>query len=560
MKMKKRLFCLVMAGMLTVPTLAGCAAAGVESTAPVTEEKPADEATGEDAKPDNVFASDMFEITIPEDIVDVVEVATSHDRIDVYHKESKEAGFGGLELSVWAVGVPREYAGGPYVKIGQMNGGSGDEYDIVRGSATEIQWDYNLAEMPADFKKLDDAADSIIASVKGINGYTYEEGAGMKGEDLYGDVLAKYVQAVNEDWDADRLEAENMSPEFNYMNIHSNGGLDSIGYAYQDINCDGIDELFVGDMADGEFKGVVYDVYTMVDRSPAHVVSGSARDRYYDYENSFLCNEWSGGAGSYGMDVYVLENNSTEMVFQFGYKYDSYENEEKPWFLTYDQENYESISEDEYDSNTDTTDKYVRFDYTPLSKFEGAGTSSEEGDKTAEAELPPYEYPGPELFYSLLYKYLADEFGPDYPDGQVTIPCPIIVAEDDTDRDDMKLWGNFWIYKYDLNGDTLETAAGGSYPGCIHIKNTDEGYEITGMDIVEDGSGNTASAKKIFGKHYDEYVKSMADEEACEKIRAQIIANYVAANDLPIKAFKDYGWDPVPLPEENIDNFYSQLD
>ncbi len=208
--MKKRLFYLVMAGILTVPMLAGCIPAPVENAAPVNGEKPADEMTGEDVKPDNVFASDMFEITIPEDIVDVVEVETSHDRIDVYHKESKEAGFGGLELSVWAVGVPREYAGGPYVKIGQMNGGSGDEYDIVRGSATEIQWDYNLAEMPADFKKLDDAADAIIASVKGINGYTYEEGAGMRGEDLYGDVLARYVQAVNEEWDANKLESENI--------------------------------------------------------------------------------------------------------------------------------------------------------------------------------------------------------------------------------------------------------------------------------------------------------------------------------------------------------------
>lgn len=42
-----------------------------------------------------------------------------------------------------------------------------------------------------------------------------------------------------------------------------------------------------------------------------------------------------------------------------------------------------------------------------------------------------------------------------------------------------------------------------------------------------------------------------ADSEAKETTRAQIIASYVAANNLKITQYKDYGWDPVTLPEEN---------
>lgn len=183
-------------------------------------------------------------------------------------------------------------------------------------------------------------------------------------------------------------------------------------------------------------------------------------------------------------------------------------------------------------------------------------------DFSVKSEVPAYEYPGPELFYTVLYRYMIDELGQGYPESQVTIPCPVIIAEDESDREDIKIWGNFWVFNYDLNGDTLECASGGAYPGCIHVKTVDdaEGYVVTGMDITEDGSGFDSSAKKIFGKYYDEFMKVNSDEKERETLRAQIISNYVFANNLNIKAYKDYGWDPVPLPEENIDNFYSQLD
>ncbi len=174
-------------------------------------------------------------------------------------------------------------------------------------------------------------------------------------------------------------------------------------------------------------------------------------------------------------------------------------------------------------------------------------------------ELPAYEYPGPELFYSVLYQYLIDELGTYYDHADVAIPCPIIIAEDESDKSDIKVWGDFWYYEYEQKGDTLETTAGGSYPGLIHVKYTDEGYEVTGMEVVGDGSDFDPSAKRIFGDHYNDFLMSCANTEGNEQTRAQIIANYVAANNLPITQYRDFGWDPVKLPEENIDSFYSDL-
>ena len=183
------------------------------------------------------------------------------------------------------------------------------------------------------------------------------------------------------------------------------------------------------------------------------------------------------------------------------------------------------------------------------------------GGGAASGSLPAYEYPGPEIFYSVLYKYIIDEFAGQYPQAQVSIPCPVIIAEDDSDNSDIKVYGNFWIFNYDLKDDILENTSGGSYPGCIHVKTADGGgYEVVSMDIVEDGSDFDSSAKKIFGDYYDKFVKENGDDKLREEIRAQIIANYVAANNLNITAYQDYGWDPVTLPAENIDSFYSNLD
>ncbi len=534
--------------------------------APAESSEESSEATSEDvAQGTSTYSNNYFEITIPEDLAGIVDVEISDDRIDVFHKESKDAGFGGFELSVWAVARPKEYAGGPYEKIGELSNENAEIFDIVRGYPTEIQWDYNLEDMPEDFKKLDEAADAIIASVTGINGYTYMAGAGMKGEDLYNTVLAKYVRAMNEEWDANKCEQEQMSSEFNYEMLSSDGGdpLDKIGYAYKDINVDGIDELFVGPMGIEDFDNITYDVYTMVDGNPTFVISGFARNRFYDYEDNFLCNVGSGGAGHTAYDVYALMSNSTELVYQFGYKYDSYENEQEPWFKTYDQMEYEPITEEDYNKETENLEKgFVKLDFKPLSGNTDAIGLAEYGNdlNASAATLPAYEYPGPELFYSVLYKCIADEFGQGYEAADVGIPSPVIVAVDESDKSDIKVYGDFWYYNYKLNGDTLETASGGSYPGCIHIKYTDEGYEVVKTRIVEDGSNFTDSAKEIFGDYYDDFMKAHSDQELADKTRAQIIANYVAANNLSITQYKDFGWDPVTLPEENIDNFYSALD
>ena len=54
------------------------------------------------------------------------------------------------------------------------------------------------------------------------------------------------------------------------------------------------------------------------------------------------------GVGKCIKNVYDISPNTTELVLQWETKYDAYENEEQPWFISYDGEEWESATEEEY--------------------------------------------------------------------------------------------------------------------------------------------------------------------------------------------------------------------
>lgn len=176
-------------------------------------------------------------------------------------------------------------------------------------------------------------------------------------------------------------------------------------------------------------------------------------------------------------------------------------------------------------------------------EFKKGGEEAESKDSV----LPSYEYTGDNELYAAVYDYIVKEFETYYEKADVGIPCVIIIDTDESDPDDIRVWGDFWYNTYDLDGETLFCKAGGDYPGCIHLKQTDSGYEVSEMEIVGDGSENIPSAKKIFGERYEAYEAVVSDTDNREKVRKQIISDYVKANSLKITAYQDYGWDPVEL-------------
>ena len=122
-----------------------------------------------------------------------------------------------------------------------------------------------------------------------------------------------------------------------------------------------------------------------------------------------------------------------------------------------------------------------------------------------------------------------------------------MVATDESNHDDVRVWGDFWVMNYNLAGDTLKTVSGGSHPGLMHLSKTCGRYEVVSFDAVADGHGYTESAKQIFGDYYDAFIAIASDDEKREMKRGRDLALYVQKHGLHAHCYQDYGWPAVPL-------------
>ena len=383
--MKKRVISL-MTGVMLVLTACGSQAAVPEpadpqeeitQTAGETSETAGEtEQDKEDYLEDTVLSTDLITLTIPDEFKGKTLAKIDGNEICVYDRASNEAGFGGFVFSVIADADKEITAGGMYTKVGEVAASDGEIYDVCKSGPSDVQWDYGAnEEMPEDYEKLYDSADEIIAGIQGNNGATYMAGAGTKGEDLYSDTISQYITAFKEEWDADQFEEAGMSPEF-YALAHSEGekAYDEIGFAYRDISNDGVDELLVGIISEDNEPSVVYDIYTMADRQPTSVVSGTARNSYRAMEYGGVANYFSGGAMENGLKVYIITPGTNELFLQYGVKYDEYENEKNPWFEADtagdEEDKWKECTEEDYNMWLErASEQCLKLDFTPFSKI-----------------------------------------------------------------------------------------------------------------------------------------------------------------------------------------------
>lgn len=81
----------------------------------------------------------------------------------------------------------------------------------------------------------------------------------------------------------------------------------------------------------------------------------------------------------------------------------------------------------------------------------------------------------------------------------------------------------------------------------MHIRQTENGYEVISFDQVEDGSRYLPTAKKIFGDKYDAFQSINSDEKKREMLRAEGLSKYVKEQGLSATMYQDYGWPATKL-------------
>ena len=154
--------------------------------------------------------------------------------------------------------------------------------------------------------------------------------------------------------------------------------------------------------------------------------------------------------------------------------------------------------------------------------------------------------------------YLVDSIGKNYTPGEVCIPAYSVINIEEPGEPtepkevitttDTKVWGDWWVFNYNIVGDTLVCVSGGSHPGLFQLEKDGEAYKVTAFDQVEDGSRNLPSAKRIFGDSYEDFHSINSNQQARDSVRLAMVAQYVVEHKLPVTQLQDPGWPAVPLP------------
>ena len=192
----------------------------------------------------------------------------------------------------------------------------------------------------------------------------------------------------------------------------------------------------------------------------------------------------------------------------------------------------------------------MMFSFTGCAKSEEGSAAEPASSASAEEETPAgaaYGYAGEDPVELAAYKYMVEEETKNYDKADVSIPTVTIFHEDLTDPEDVAVYGDFWIENYNIEGDTLKCVSGGNYSGIMHMTPDGDNYIVKSFDVVADGADFDASARELFGEHYEDFMKVYSDSEARAELRKITISDYVNMNGLEVTKFQDEGWDPIDL-------------
>lgn len=166
--------------------------------------------------------------------------------------------------------------------------------------------------------------------------------------------------------------------------------------------------------------------------------------------------------------------------------------------------------------------------------------------------LPKYVYTGKDMKLKAICDYLVENETEEeeYP----LIPAPLIY---DTIKEDgvWKVFGNFWYFYYYKNGNTLEEKGGSEMPACFHLKKVHGAYTVVKVERPRGGGAKYVEGIRKFCKGhpevYKKFFRNVKDIDKRDKIQKKQIKQYVKDNQLDVKQYHAYGWDPVELfPEK----------
>lgn len=149
----------------------------------------------------------------------------------------------------------------------------------------------------------------------------------------YQPLAAKYVQAIQEDWDMERCSQEDISYLVMFLDKP-----EDLGCSFVDLDGNGVQEMIVTD------GNVIYDLYTCSEGEYVHLITGAERNSYTLTADNMIVNVGSSGAGNTVYRIYLYYGTNlipVELIVC-----DASRDSQNPWFRGIDNiETVEPITE-----------------------------------------------------------------------------------------------------------------------------------------------------------------------------------------------------------------------
>lgn len=193
-------------------------------------------------------------------------------------------------------------------------------------------------------------------------------------DNVYKEQMDLVYQALSEKWSIDQYFDSQMSSLI--ANHYDGNPLDNVGFTLEDLDGDGKAELLISAVSEDASGGMLYDVYTAPDGEVVQVLSGHERNRYYlqwlEEGAYMIANEASNSAFNSAWYYYSVIDGKLELMQ--GIVFNAAEDEENPWFITYDED--WDASNDTHDTDGMApsiieayTNQYTTLEYTPFSEY-----------------------------------------------------------------------------------------------------------------------------------------------------------------------------------------------
>ena len=163
-----------------------------------------------------------------------------------------------------------------------------------------------------------------------------------------------------------------------------------------------------------------------------------------------------------------------------------------------------------------------------------------------------YAYDGFDNLWAAAYNYLSFDVEELSDLEHVLIPYVNIVDVDDSDPEDVLVYGDYYLWEFEQIDDTLCAVSSSHIPGIIHMTQIGEGDVADYYGNSMDQGLTDDEVEELFGEYYEHYLTITSDDDAWRSGMATIIADYVKANSLSITKYQLDGDSALDLPESYV--------